>query len=198
MKRIVAALAVTAALCFAAHAQTGVAPSSGPAIGAGQVGVPTYVLPAPPAQGGSIIDVGQALGPFLQPYVDALVQAAIAAFVGWLGLILRKKFNIQIDEGSRNALTTALQNQAASLIADGFVKVEQNGKISVDDKFLAASANEIMAVIPDAAKRLGFTPEYLTKRIVDSIPQTAAGAAMIAAATPTPAPAPEAPKPAGG
>ena len=62
---------------------------------------------------------------------------------------------------------------------------------------LAESANEIMAVIPDAAARLGFTPDYLAKRIIDVIPQTAAGAAMIAAAQPKPVVAATAAVPAG-
>lgn len=161
------------------------APAPGPAIGAGQVGVPTYVVPP---SGGGIVDIGQALGPFLQPYVNALVGALLSALVGWLGVQANKWLGVKLDEGARNALTTALQNQVGSLIADGFVKLD-GAKINVNSEQLAQSANEVMAVIPDAAKRLGFTPDYVAKRIVDTIPQTAAGAAMIAptAAATTPA-----------
>lgn len=202
MKRIIVAAALTAALLFPAAAQTpaasqalpagfqAIAPALGPAVGAGQVGAPTYVVPPAPEQGG-VINVGQAFSAALEPYINAAVNALIVAFVGWLGMILKNKFNVSIDEGHRDALVTALQNQAGSLIADGAVKME-GAKITVPDKALAQSANEIMAVIPDAAKRLGFTPEYLQKRILDMIPQTAAGAAMVAAATPPAAPAPKA------
>lgn len=165
-------------------------PASGPAIGSGAIGAPTYVVPPANVEehGGGIINIGQALGPFLQPYVDAAVNALILAFVGWLGMILKNKFNVSIDQGHRDALVTALQNQAGSLIADGFVKI-QNGRVTVPSTALAESANEIMAVIPDAAARLGFTPDYVAKRIIDFIPQIPAGAAMIAGATSVPPPA---------
>lgn len=165
----------------AANAQTMVGPYP-QAIG-GPVGSPTYVTPPSPG----IIDIGQALGPAAQPYVDAVVNALILAGVGYLGNLLRNKFNVSLDEGARNALVTALQNQAGSMIADGFVKVEQNGKVTIhNDQALINAANEVMQVVPDAAKRLGFTPDYVAKRIIDTIPQTAAGAAAIAAAAPAP------------
>jgi hypothetical protein len=162
-------------------------PAPGPAIGAGQVGTPTYIVPpasaAPPES--SVIDIGQALGPFLQPYINAIIGALLSALVGWLGVQANRWFGVKLDEGARNALTTALQNQAGSLIADGLVKLEGT-KITVDNKSLAESANEIMAVIPDAATRLGFTPDFVAKRIMDTLPQTAAGAALVASATPVP------------
>lgn len=144
---------------------------------------PVVNVPAAPTQGG-VIDIGQALGPFLQPYVNAVVGSLLTALVSWVLLILKNKFNVQIDESNRNALVTALKNQAGSLIADGFVKVEANGKVTVPNQALAEAANEVMGVIPDAAARLGFTPDYVAKRIVDTIPQTAAGAQLVAAAAP--------------
>ena len=189
MKKIVIALALVAGLASSpAIAQFSEAGSPAPVqqmpgVIGGAIGSPTYVIPPAPVQGGGIIDIGQALGPFLQPYVDALAQALICSLVGWVLLVVKKKFNVTIDETHRDALITALQNQAGSLIADGFVKI-QNGKVTVPSVALAESANEVMAVIPDAAARLGVTPDYVAKRIVDVIPQTAAGAAMIAAAAP--------------
>ena len=139
-----------------------------------------------------MIDIGQALGPFLQPYVNAIVGSLLTALVSWVLLILKNKLNVSIDDAHRQALLTALKNQAGSLIADGMVTVEKDGKITVPNAQLAQSANEIMAVIPDAAARLGFTPDYLAKRIIDTIPQTAAGAAIVAAAQPVPVTAPKA------
>jgi len=211
MKRF--AVAVLVASCMitgAARAQFGAGqPVSGPypqAVG-GPVGSPTYV--APPSSG--VINVGQALGPFVQPYVDALVNLLIAAGVTYLGNLLRKKLNVQTDEAHRDALITALQNQAGSLIADGFVKFEKNGKITVqNDQALVNAANEVLHVVPDAAKRLNLNPDYVARRIIDTLPQIAAGAALAAAAhapaapaaappvppAPAPAPAPAADAPA--
>ena len=189
IKRIIAALAISAALVCSAAAQ---APQStelpmvaNPAVVGGPTGSPTYVIP-PTKESGGVIDIGQALGPFLQPYVNAIVGSLLTALVSWVLLILKNKLNVSIDDAHRQALLTALKNQAGSLIADGMVTVEKDGKITVPNAQLAQSANEIMAVIPDAAARLGFTPDYLAKRIIDTIPQTAAGAAIVAAAQPVP------------
>jgi len=189
MKRFaVAVLIASCLLAGAARAQFGAGqPASGPypqAVG-GPVGSPTYVVP--PAQGGGIINIGQAFGPAIQDYVNAIVNALILAGVTYLGTMLHNKLNIDIDAKHRDALVTALQNQAGSLIADGAVKLEQNGNVAVSNAKLADAANEVMRVIPDAAKRLGFTPDYVAARIKDMIPQTAAGAALVAAAQPAPA-----------
>jgi hypothetical protein len=132
------------------------------------------------------IDIGQAFGQAAAPYVDAIAQALIAALVSWVLLYIKNTTGIAIDAGHRDALTTALQNQAGSLIADGLVKLE-NGKVTVPPNALTNSAAEILKVIPDAAKHLGLTPDYVAKRIIDTIPQISAGAAMIATATAAPA-----------
>jgi hypothetical protein len=170
MKRFALTLAF---VCFSTVALAQFAPIGGSATGA----------PALAAQGGGIIDIGQALGPFLAPYINAVIGLLISSLVSWVLVVLKNKFNVSIDQGHRDALITALQNQAGSLIADGVVKM-QGVKVTIPDQNLAESANEILAVIPDAAQHLGLTPAYLQKRILDMVPQTAAGAAMVAAAQP--------------
>jgi hypothetical protein len=98
----------------------------------------------------------------------------------WLFWLLRTKLNINIDAEHRASITAAAQRQAASLIADG--KVALQGKtITVDNEALAEAANAALAAAPDAAARFGLTPESVAKRIVDFIPQSTAGAAIIAA-----------------
>jgi hypothetical protein len=190
MKRFAAALAIIVCLLAftSARAQFGVPAAQ--AIG-GPVGSPTYVGPAP---AGGIINVGQAFNAAVAPYVDAAVQAGIAALVSWLLLGLQKKTGIAIDAGHRQALTTALQNQAGSLLADGMVKMA-GVKVNVDSPALAKAANDALASIPDVEKHFGLTPEYVAARIIDTIPQIAAGAAMVAqahatAGAPDPKPAP--------
>lgn len=144
----------------------------------GPVGVPTIVMP--PAKSAGFIQIGQAFGDFLQPYIDAAIQAIIAALVGWLAWKLKQSTGIDIDAGHRDAITKALTNQASSLVADGMVKIE-DGKVDVHSAALAAAAKEVMAVVPDAAKHFGVTPEFVAARIVDTIPQIAAGAQLIVA-----------------
>jgi hypothetical protein len=133
-----------------------------------------------PHQPNAVIDLGQVFG-VAAPYIDEGVNSLIALAVAWFGYMLQKRFNITIDQGHRDSLTRALQNQANSLIADG--AVELKGKtVTVHDGPLLDATTEIMKVVPDAVKRFGITPEYLAKRIVDTIPQTPAGATMVASA----------------
>lgn len=170
LKRVLLALAFSAALIAPAIAQT--------------AGAQT-----PTVNAGGIINIGQSLGPAFQPIVDDVVNALIVSFAGWICWLAKNKLNISIDAGHRDALVRALQNQAGSLIADGFVKV-QGAKITVPTQQLAEAANEVLAVIPDAAARLGLTQDYVAKRIIDMIPQTPAGAAIATAAAMSAAPVP--------
>jgi len=200
MKRFFANAALAAALLLcplAALAQssssppaTQLVPMPGPAIGVGQVGVPTYVLPAKPDAG--IINLGQAFGDAAAPYVNELVNALVAAAFGWIFWLLKSKLNINIDAEYRASITAAAQRQASSLIADG--KVAVAGKtVTVNNEALAEAANAALAAAPDAAARFGLTPETVAARIVDMIPQVPAGAAMLAApAAPNPAAPPAA------
>ncbi len=132
--------------------------------------------PADPQKGGGLIQLS-AFG-WLQPYVDTVVQALIVIAMGWFG---KTKYGQMLDQGSRDALGTFLKNRASSLIADGAVKV-QGKAIHVDSGFLVRAANESATAIPDALKRFNLSPEVVAQKIVDAIPQTQAGAAIIAAA----------------
>lgn len=188
MKRFVLAAVAAAIVVSSAFAQpapqgapvgTLVVPAPGYAtIVGGQIGAPTYVVPPAPASGG-IIDIGQAFSQVAAPYINAAVNALILALVGWAFAELKKKTGIAVDEGHRDALVTALQNQAGSLIADGEVKL-QGATVTVGSAALARSANDLLSSIPDAAKHFGLTPEYVAKRIIDTVPQIAAGAQMVA------------------
>jgi hypothetical protein len=143
----------------------------------GPIGTPTFVMPQ--AKSGGFIQIGQAFGDFLQPYIDAAVYAILSSLIGWLCIQLQRRTGIEIDQKHREALAHALSNQAGSLIADGLVKIEGE-KISVPSEALASAATELMKTIPDAAKHFGITPDYVAARIIDTIPQIAAGAQMIA------------------
>lgn len=139
-------------------------------------GVALIQSPAPPASGGGVIQLS-AFG-WLQPYVDTIVQALIVAGVGWLG---KSKYTQWMDQSARDALELFAKNTASSLIADGFVHM--SGKtVTVSNGALLNEANTAATRIPDALKRFGITPDLVASKIVDAIPQVAAGAAMIASA----------------
>lgn len=161
---------------------------------AAQVQKPVAAIPAP-SGGAGVIDVGQDFGSW-QPFVNTLVGGLLSAGLSWLGYLLHKKFNITITAEQRDALQTALMNQASSLIADGAASL--NGKkIEVSDPKLAQAVDELKKSVPAAVKFFNLdTPDgqkALADKIVDKIPQVPAGAQMIAQAHA----APDAPAPSG-
>lgn len=131
--------------------------------------------PVPPSSGGMI--QLSAFG-WLQPYVDSIVQALLGLGVAWLG---KSKYSQWLDQSGRDALEAFARNAASSLIADGFVQM-QGKAIAVPSAALANEVNTAADRIPDAMKRFGITPGGLAQKIVDAIPQTPAGAAIVAGA----------------
>lgn len=137
-----------------------------------------------PSGGAGVIDVGQDFGSW-QPFVNTLVGGLLSAGLSWLGYLLHKKFNITITAEQRDALQTALMNQASSLIADGAASLKGK-KIEVSDPKLAQAVDELKKSVPAAVKFFNLdTPDgqkALADKIVDKIPQVPAGAQMIAQA----------------
>jgi len=137
------------------------------------------IIQAPPApaetKSGGVIALS-AFG-WLQPYVDTVVQGLIVVFFGWIG---KSKYTQWLDQSSRDALETFVKNRASSLIADGAVRM-QDKSVKVDNPLLYRAANEASTAIPDALKRFGLSPDVIAAKIVDAIPQTPAGAAIVAA-----------------
>lgn len=122
--------------------------------------------PAPAAT----IDIGQAFTGGLVEAINGAVMALITAGVGYLFMILKSKWNIDIEAKHRDALTAFLNRQASGLVAKGAVKV-QGLKVDVSSDALAVAANTALHAIPDALKFFGLTPEALQKRILDLLPQ---------------------------
>jgi hypothetical protein len=135
------------------------------------------LIQAPAPAGGGLIQFS-AFG-WLEPYINSVANALILALVGYLVTALKTKWNIDLDQGHRNALTTFLQNRAASLISDGAVKM-QGKSVHVDNAMLARAASQASLAIPGVLKRFGLTPDVVAAKIVDAIPQTTAGAAIVA------------------
>lgn len=126
--------------------------------------------------GGGIIHLA-AFG-WLEPYIDTFVQLLITAV---FGILAKSKYTQWLDQSSRDALETFLKNRASSLIADGAVAMKDKS-VHVDNDMLYRAANESATAIPTALKRFGLTPDVVAAKIIDAIPQTTAGAAMVATA----------------
>lgn len=140
---------------------------------------PALAQTAAPVQAGGFINIGQIFNASIAPYVDAIVQAFIAALVGWVVLKIKQKTGIDIDAGHRDAVTRALQNQANALLARGAAKMS-GVKIQVDNLALANAATSLLNAVPDAAKHFGLTPQWAVDKILATLPQTDAGARMVA------------------
>ena len=116
------------------------------------------------------IDIGQVFNGSFQEIINGTAMTGITVLVGWVAIVAKKKFNIDIEAQYRATLTAFLQRQALSLIADGAVKL--NGvKITVQNDALAAAANTALAAIPGALKCFGLTPDRIQHMIVDMLPK---------------------------
>lgn len=131
--------------------------------------------------GGGVIDFGSVFSQVVAPYIGAILNALIVFAVGWLGTWMRTRFKIDIDQKHRDTLTTFLENQAGALLASGAVRLD-GLKIAVDSNMLALAANQAISRIPDAAKHFGLTPDVVARKIIEAIPQTPAGAQIVAQA----------------
>jgi len=129
----------------------------------------------------AIIDIGAAFGSALQPYIDAVVNGAIAAIIGWLAWIAKNRFNVDIEVGYRDALTTFLQRQASSLVAAGAVKL-QGVKVEVNNQALADAAKMALTSIPQALSYFGLNPAKVAEMIIDYIPKQPAISEALAVA----------------
>lgn len=127
------------------------------------------------------INIGQALNGSLQEIINAAVTGLIAALVGWVAIVVKNKFNIDIEAQHRDALTAFLQRQASSLVAMGAVKLD-GVKITVQNEAVAQAANAALAAIPDALKFFGLTPAKIQSMIIDMLPKQPAVAQAAAVA----------------
>lgn len=136
-----------------------------------------------PARAADVV-VGAAIADMLRDIVAPVVSAAVMALVGWVAMILKNKFNVDIEAQYRDALTAFLQRQASSLIADGAVRLE-GVKINVQNDALAAAANAAFTAIPQVMKFFNLTPDRIASMIVDMLPKQPAVAQAAAVAIDT-------------
>jgi len=154
--------------------------------GATPIGSPTIVTVTPPAPpSGGFIQIGKIFGETMQPYIDAFLQALAFVIAGWIatlvGLAYKRMTGKELEAKDRDALQRALTNQAAGLLQAGAVQM-RGLEVHVASADLANAANKVIGRVPDAFKNFGLTPEVIQAKVLETIPQTEAGAAIIAQA----------------
>lgn len=96
----------------------------------------------------------------LEPYLVTLVSVVASALVGWVAIVIKNKFGLDIDAHMRETIQTAATNAAGSLIA----KMEGPiGNVSIDVKsqIVKDGVDMVIAKVPDAIAYFKLTPEEL-------------------------------------
>jgi hypothetical protein len=123
------------------------------------------------AQSATAVDVGGIYGGF-RPYIVDIVGSLITLGVGWLLVLLKSKFNLDIDASHRDALQTALTN-GAGLALNKLGNSLQGKSIEVGNPAVASAVNLVLKSAPDALAHFGITPESVAQKIVAKLPQVA-------------------------
>ena len=102
----------------------------------------------------------QAVGHALAPTVDYLVEAAIAAAIGWVALRLNKLTGIQIDAKHREALQSALSTGAHMILAQA---------ASAGERQIAVGIDHVMAGAKDAVTHFGLSQERVRAMVIAKV-----------------------------
>lgn len=96
----------------------------------------------------------------LEPYLLTLFSVAVSALIGWVAIVIKSKFGLDIDANMRNAVQTAATNAAGALVA----KMEGPiGNVSIDVKsqLVKDGADMVIAKVPDAINHFKLSPDDL-------------------------------------
>lgn len=204
MKRIIAGAAIAAALFVApASAQNMNAPSAGapppparvltipatpgPAIGVGQVGQPTYVVPAP------TVSVGTLAGEVLAWVIAAFGSVLATVFTAW-GVRLFKLAGVQIGDAARARLQEIILNGLNAGAKEAEKNLAGKDPVTIKNAVVAQAVAYAQAHGADTIKALGLDPQ--SGEAVEAI-KARIQTAIADPAVPTPAvldPTPAAPK----
>lgn len=114
------------------------------------------------------IEVGGSLQ-WLQPIVISIVVSVIGAASLWVAYYVQKLTGVKIEEAALNMYTKEAQERASGLVASGFVKLNEAGKITVPDARLAEAVNDVLKVGADFAVG-SLDKADIAKKIVALIP----------------------------
>jgi hypothetical protein len=116
-------------------------------------------------------DTTVSAGPLFQavePYVTAVVSAAVTALLAWLTATIAKWTGVAIEAKSRDALQTALENAAGLVIAKGGATLDEV-RVDVRHPTLKAGVEYVQAAVPDALKRFGLGEDALREKLVAKV-----------------------------
>ena len=115
----------------------------------------------------------------LLPYIVAGFGLLISTIFSAIGLYLKKRWNIEMDQRFSNQLQTGATNAAGLLIMKGAAKLD-GATIKVHSEAVADAANDLIARFPEAIKHFDISTERVQEIIAGKIPQVLAPAPAVA------------------
>lgn len=94
----------------------------------------------------------------LEPYLLMLFSVLVSALLGWVAIVIKNKFGLDIDAHMRDTIQTAATNAAGSLVA----KLEGpigNASIDVRSQLVKDGVDMVIAKVPDAISHFKLSPE---------------------------------------
>jgi len=95
-----------------------------------------------------------------EPYLLMLFSVLVSALLGWVAIVIKNKFGLDIDAHMRDTIQTAATNAAGSLVA----KLEGpigNASIDVRSQLVKDGVDMVIAKVPDAISHFKLSPEDL-------------------------------------
>lgn len=96
----------------------------------------------------------------LEPYLLMLFSVLVSGLLGWVAIVIKSKFGLDIDAHMRETIQTAATNAAGALVA----KMEGPlGNVSIDvrSKLVKDGVDMVIAKVPDAINHFKLSPEDL-------------------------------------
>jgi hypothetical protein len=109
------------------------------------------------------INVARLIDPWLE-IVLALVGVAIAALVGWIAAVLKRKLGFEMESMHREALQTALTMGAGWVLARAR-KAAEGAELDVHNVNLREGIEYVTAATPDALAHFNLTPEVIAQKL---------------------------------
>lgn len=115
------------------------------------------------------IDLGD-VAEYLQPVLITFASSLAAGIAGWLALVLKKKWGLEVDANQREAFQTAAKNSAQWLIVRGGEQLKGRS-ISIDNPLVAEAVKVMQASAGEAIKHFDVRPEELAQKILSKLPE---------------------------
>jgi hypothetical protein len=133
------------------------------------------------AQAQTTVNVARLIDPWLE-IVLAVVGVAIAALVGWIAAVLKRKLGFEIEANHREALQTALTMGAGWVLSQAH-KAAATTEIDVHNAYLKEGIEYVATATPEALLHFNLTPEAIAQKLSAKIAVLTAPANIVLTTT---------------